>query len=280
MMPFGLALAARAVAAFPVALEAPTARTLGCAWWALDAPRRRAVAANRGALRARFPGHRPFARYLLALFGWLRLLGLTRAQVRSRTRVEGAAPLHAARRAGRGAVLVAAHVGEWEWGAAALAARGLEVVAVAGIQMRPGWSFALARAKARLGIEVVGPDASPARLVRALRRGAVVALLVDGDVATARAAADLLGRTALLPLGPSRLAARTGALLVGGRCERDPARAGRYRVRLALLGDTPDPAAPLAETHAFALVTDWLARTLADNADRWCLFRPFFEPVS
>src|SRR5690349_14100678 len=135
MMPKGLALAARAAAAFPEALDAPWARTVGAAWWALDVPRRRAVALNRRALGARFAGHRPFARYLLALVGWLRLLGLTRAHVRARTRVSGLAALHAARRDGRGTVLVAAHVGEWEWGAAALAARGLEVVAVAGVQM-------------------------------------------------------------------------------------------------------------------------------------------------
>jgi len=132
--------------------------------------------------------------------------------------------------------------------------------------MRPAWSAALARAKHDLGIEIVGPDASPARLVRALRQGAVVALLVDGDVATARATAVIGDREAQLPLGPARLAALTGAALVAGRCERDFAAARvAYRVRLTPL---PEP--------TFTAVARWLESTLADNAEAWCLFRPFF----
>jgi KDO2-lipid IV(A) lauroyltransferase len=194
--------------------------------------------------------------------------------VRARTRVAGLLPLLEARDAGRGTVLVAAHVGEWEWGAAALAARGLEVVAVAGTQMRAEWSGALSRAKRALGIELVGPDAATSRLVRALRRGAVVALLVDGDVATARRAANLGGSRAHLPLGPARLAARTGALLAAGRCER--AGGDAYHVRLAQLDaglDSGDEAA------RFERVRAWLAATLAEDPGQWCLFRPFFEPA-
>jgi len=266
MMPWGLTLAARAAAALPPAFDLPLSRAVGIVWWAVDGPRRHAVTANRTALGARFAGHAPFARHGLALLGWLRLLRLSRAQVRARTRVQGIAAMHRARDERRGTVLVAAHVGEWEWGAAAVAARGLRVVAVAGTQMRPAWSAALARAKQDLGIEVVGPDASSARLVRALRQGAVVALLVDGDVATARAVAMIGGRAAQLPLGPARLAALTGAALVAGRCERDFS-TGRvaYRVRL-----TPLPEA------TFAAVACWLESTLADNAEAWCMFRPFF----
>ena len=110
-------------------------------------------------------------------------------------------------------MLVAAHVGEWEWGAAALAAAGLPVVAVAGVQMRADWNPALRRAKERLGIDVVGPDASPVAWRARCARGAVVALLVDGDVVTATAPAAVAGRRIALPLGPARLAARFGARL-------------------------------------------------------------------
>jgi lauroyl/myristoyl acyltransferase len=277
-----LTLAARAATALPPALDRPLSSLAGLAWWSVDARRRHAVGENRAALGARFAGHAPFARHGLALLGWLRLLGSSRASVRARTRVTGLATLHAARDAGLGTVLVAAHVGEWEWGAAALAARGLAVVAVAGVQMRADWSPALLRAKRDLGIEIVGPDASPTRLVRALKKGAVVALLVDGNVATARGAATIGGRTARLPLGPARLAALTGARLVAGRCERDfTARGVLYRVRLTPLdgdGSGPD-AVREREARAFTAVADWLERTVVENAAAWCLFRPFFDPM-
>jgi lauroyl/myristoyl acyltransferase len=269
MMPSLLSLASRAALLTPPRFDRPLAEVAGRLWCAADRGRRAAVHGNRSALRARFPLHAPFVHHLEALAGWLRLLGSSRASVLARSSVEGWGSLLGD--TGRGTVLVAAHVGEWEWGAAALAARGLEVVAVAGTQMNPAWNPALARAKLSLGIKIVGPAQSPARLVRALRRGAVVALLVDGDVATARRPAALGAARAELPLGPARLAARAGARLVAGRCERDGA---RYRVRLTALdrglarGD---------ESARFEAVRGWLTSTLAEDPGRWCLFRPFFS---
>jgi KDO2-lipid IV(A) lauroyltransferase len=269
-----LFLASRAASLLDPASDAVVAGVVGRAWCALDRPRRAAVRANRTALAARFPLDRPFIRYVASLLGWLRLLGLTRADVAARTAIDGLAPLVAASEDGRGTVLVAAHVGEWEWGAAALAAAGLPVVAVAGVQMRADWSPALRRAKERLGIEVVGPDASPVRLARALRRGAVVALLVDGDVVTATAPAAVAGRNVSLPLGPARLAARFGARLVAGRCRRDPADPARYLVTLTPLDATPGDAGDEARLHA--RVAAWLGTVLAAGPGDWCLFRPFF----
>ena len=274
MTPRALAFLARAAALTPAGFDRPLAAVAGRLWCAADGARRTAVAGNRAALGARFPLHAPFVRYVETLAGWLRLFGASRATVRARSSVDGLAVVLDARAAGRGTVLVAAHVGEWEWGAAALAARGLEVVAVAGIQLRPAWSEALADAKRELGVSLVGPGASPVRLARALRRGAVVALLVDGDLATARRSAQLGTRRALLPLGPARLAARTGARLVAGRCER--ASAG-YRVRLTPLdaGLAPDD-----EAGRFESARAWLTSTLKENPGRWCLFRPFFEATA
>ena len=277
MIPATLSLASRAASALSPAGDRLVGRALGPAWCALDAGRRRAVEANRAALAMRFPTARPFERYVESLVGWLRLLGLSSPQVRSRTTIEGLAPLLAAARARRGTVLVAAHVGEWEWGAAALAAAGLPVVAVSGVQLRTAWTPALRRAKERLGIEVVGPDASPVRLARALRRGAVVALLVDGDVVTARCAADMSGCSVDLPLGPARLAARFGARLFAGRCHRESDDPSRYRITLAPLDDGTGESAPaLAEAVLHARVGAWLDATVREAPGAWCLFRPFF----
>ena len=270
MTPPVLSLASRAALLTPPRFDRPLAAIAGRLWCASDPGRRAAVRGNRAALAAHFPLHAPFVHHLEALAGWLRLLGSSRASVLAHSSIDGLTPLLAD--PSRGTVLVAAHVGEWEWGAAALAARGLEVVAVAGTQMRAEWNPALALAKRSLGIEIVGPSQSPARLVRALRRGAVVALLVDGDVATARRPALVGAAQAELPLGPARLAARSGARLVAGRCERD---SGGYHVRLSALDQG---LAAGDEAARFEAVRAWLAATLAEDPGRWCLFRPFFVP--
>lgn len=283
MLPRTLALAARMAALLPPAADRGLAAAVGPAWCALDSRRRGAVALNRRALAARFRLSEPFSAYTATFFTWLRLLDLDPAGVRARTDfrgLEGANGLRIDAGFG-GAVLVAAHVGSWEWGAAALAAAGLPVVAVAGTQMNAAWSPALARAKARLGVEIVSPSAGVRPLVRALSRGAVVALLVDGDVATARAPAVVAGRTALLPRGPARLAARTGAALWAGRCSRGSG--GRHTVSLERLAPPRPPIASEAgalEARHQGRVARWLDATLREAPGAWCLFRPFFAEPS
>ena len=276
MAPTSLSLASRAAFVLSPGGDRMLARTLGPAWCALDGGRRRAVEANRAALAARFPLARPFERYVESLLGWLRLLALGPGDVSARTTIEGLEPVAAAARDRRGTVLVAAHVGEWEWGAAALAAAGFPVVAVAGIQMRAAWTPALQRAKQRLGIEVVGPGASPVRLARALRSGAVVALLVDGDVVTARAPASVGGHVVDLPLGPARLASRFGARLIAGRCRREAGDPGRYRIRLEPLDSRDGDGPALDEAALHARVAAWLDAVVREEPGAWCLFRPFF----
>ena len=255
-MPRTLALAARAAALTPPVLAA----ALGRLWCAADPGRRRAVARNRRALDAPFPLHAPFTSYVHALAGWLRLLSASRAQVLAASRVEGLEPLLAAARARHGTVLVAAHVGEWEWGAAALAAHGLEVLAVAGTQMSPAWSPALARAKAALGVEVVGPSA--ARLVPRCARGAVVALLVASDVATARRDARSSAharRCRSVRPGWRRARARAGR---GRERAREPLRRAARRARRRARGRRRERA---LRAHA-----RWLEATLREAPGAWC----------
>ena len=283
MLPATLALAARAATLLPPAADRPLADVAGRAWCALDPGRRRAVALNRSALGAAFPLPAPFSAWTRSLFTWLRLLRADAAWVRDRSTFEGLEGPHGLRAAAarRGVVLVAAHVGSWEWGAAALAAAGLPVVAVAATQMNRGWSPALVRAKARLGIEVLGPERGSLPIVRALGRGAVVALLVDGDVASAVWPARVGEATVLLPRGPGFLAARTGAALWAGRCEPDGR--GGHAVRLVALA--PDAPATkdsfrAREAELQRRVARWFEATIDEDPGAWCMFRDFFPSLS
>jgi lauroyl/myristoyl acyltransferase len=103
-----------------------------------------------------------------------------------------------------------------------------------------------------------------------------VALLVDGDVATARVPAQLAGRPALLPFGPARLVARTRAALFSGRCERGPG-GDTWHVRLEELAPGLD-GAPEARLHE--AVAGWLERTVLEDPGRWCMFRSFFAAAA
>jgi KDO2-lipid IV(A) lauroyltransferase len=226
------------------------------------APAARAAAA-RGASTA-------YARFLLE---YLRLHDRAPSAVSRLVAFDLDAGSEAALSGGRGLVVCTAHVGNWEVGAQALAARGARVAVVAGAQFAPGWRRAVARAKARAGIQIVGPGESPRRLLRVLAEGGAVCLLVDGDLYARGWPARVAGCRISLPSGPARLAARSGAALVGSLCLR----AGfGFRVEMRCLGATADgPVADALLLHA--AVAAWLEAALERHATEWCVFRPFFE---
>ncbi|MDD3643144.1 MAG: lysophospholipid acyltransferase family protein [Candidatus Krumholzibacteria bacterium] len=176
--------------------------------------------------------------------------------------------------AGRGAIFATAHIGNWELPALYLASLGYRLHAVAGVQMNPLLTGPLREAKERRGIAVIGPGSSYRRLLRALGAGGIVALLVDGDVYTGGAQAELLGRRIVLPGGAARLAAMTGAPVIGAYCRRigdDRSRIHMERVLGA------GEAADIGIDRAHRMIAGALGRFIAGNSDQWCLFRPFWR---
>src|SRR5690606_2315108 len=89
------------------------------------------------------------------IISMLRLAGESAADVVARTEVQGFELLRDAVDAGHGAVLVTGHLGNWEIGGAALAARGLPLDVVAQRQANPLFDRAVVRARERLGMRVI-----------------------------------------------------------------------------------------------------------------------------
>ncbi len=124
---------------------------------------------------------------------------------------EAVATFAAARAEGRGVLLATAHLGNWELMAAALAARGFAVHAVAAAPRSGPLHRWLAAHRARLGVSVIAPGGGARTLVERLRAGQAAALFVDQ--ATGRRCRDLpvFGRPAPTPTTFPRLLALTGA---------------------------------------------------------------------
>lgn len=161
----------------------------------------------------------------------LRLSRLTPADVVAATRVPPEIDaLKAAVAAGTGAVLVTGHLGNWEVGGAAMAARGIPIDAVARRQANPYFDRLVNDARARLGIRVIPRHGATKATLRALKEGRVVALVADQDARAAGVFVPFLGRPASTPRGPAVLALRTSAPLFMATMVRDPD--GGYRVRI------------------------------------------------
>ncbi len=129
-----------------------------------------------------------------------------------------------------GALVATAHLGNWELMAAALAARGHAVHAVAARAQRGPLFRWLDRERAAFGVRTLHPGDSGRRLARLLGQGASVALFVDQATRERSRPIPFLGRPAPTPVTLERLQALTGARVVFAWTFRDGA--GRHHVHL------------------------------------------------
>jgi KDO2-lipid IV(A) lauroyltransferase len=211
--------------------------------------------------------------YVRFLIEYLRHLGRDPEELGQRVLLAPEPRVVAALERGRGLVVCTAHVGNWELGALALARLGRPVTVVARPQFLPSWRARVREAKESAGIRVISPEGSIPVLAQALEKGGIVGLLVDGGGFSRGAPARIAGREVLLPVGPARLAALSGAVLAGGTCRR--VGPDRFAAEMApLAGTEHEPIADPGVLHA--AVAAWLEGTLLEFPGGWCVFRPFF----
>lgn len=144
---------------------------------------------------------------------WARLPDLDEQALQQRVELEGLEHLETALSRGRGALVVTAHYGLWELIPAAVRAHlpGLDLAAVGRTLRNPYLFDLIIRRRAAGGGDLLPQDARA--ILRALRRGAVIGMLVDQYTSERRTGvlAPFLGLRAWTNAGPAMLALRTRA---------------------------------------------------------------------
>ena len=142
--------------------------------------------------------------------------------------LEGVERLHAALSAGRGAIVVSAHLGNWELLVRGAAAAG-RPVHVLTKRMHRRWAETLWRLARRGGASLLHAQGSGRAVYRALSRGEVVAFVLDQHAPEASALRlPFFGRPASTSAGLARVALHSGAPVVPLFTWREPN--GRHRV--------------------------------------------------
>jgi KDO2-lipid IV(A) lauroyltransferase len=174
--------------------------------------------------------------------------------------VEGWEAIEEARALGRGVIMVAGHLGNWELGGAYIAARGVPVDAVVRRMANPLFDRYLTRTRERFGISVVYDADAVRRTPRALRDNHGVAFLFDQGVkGLASTFVPFFGRPAKTPRGPAVFALRFGVPVVFGVALRQPD--GRYRLSFERI--------PVADTGARDRDVDDLVARYTATLERW-----------
>jgi Kdo2-lipid IVA lauroyltransferase/acyltransferase len=217
-----------------------------------------------GHLRKGFPEredgwHRRLARASFRHLGresmaTFRLGSMGPREIRARTEVVGLEALQRAVAAGKGAIVVTGHFGNWEVGGAALAAYGIPLDVVAKGQRNPLFDAELNRNRARMGMTVIERREAPRRVLRSLRGGRVVAIVGDQNVRRGGVFVNFFGRPASTARGTAVFALRTSCPIFMGFARREPGFPQRYRLMLDPVeftptGDMEEDALRLTEAH-------------------------------
>ena len=251
-------------------------RALGRAWAGLDA---RHVAIAEDNLRRAFPDWdaarvRATARGVYAHFGrvlldLLWMAGRGRAEILRHVEVDGGGHVEAALGAGRGALLVTAHIGNWELHGVAHG----HVFGPIGVVARPLDNAAL---DARLcdfrrlpGNTVIYKRRALAQVLGLLRENRAVAIVVDQNVQEGDGVfVDFFGRKAATTTVAAALALKTGCALIPARTTIDGG--GRYHLRY----ERPVPVDATADRGAELVrvtqaLTAAIERWVRDTPEQW-----------
>ena len=135
--------------------------------------------------------------------------------------IDGEEHLRTALARGKGAVVVGAHFGNWEWAAACAVARGFDLAVVVNQASDQGVTSTIDSAREACGYRVLQRD-DLRGMLRQLRSGGMLAILPDQHQRDNSILLDFLGLPAWTAQGPAVLAMRTGAALVPSFGIRQP----------------------------------------------------------
>ena len=171
--------------------------------------------------------------------------------------------------ADRGAALVTGHCGNWEWLNLALGAAGVGMTVAARELQDSRFDEVARRLRGRFGGEsALRGKGAGAKLLQALRRGKVIGLLIDQDIAAPGVFAEFFGRPAWTPVGAALLPLRADRPVVTGFAARQPDGTMRLSfdppIMNAPAGDLQTEAARLT-----ALLTARIERQVRAYPEQW-----------
>ena len=158
------------------------------------------------------------------------LPGASREEVLARVeRVEGWELVEAALAKGKGLLIVTGHLGNWEFGGAYFAARGVAIDVVTRGMANPIFDAYITRTRRQIGMEVIHDKDAVRRTPRSLRDNHAIAFVSDHDaLGLASTFVPFFGRPAKTPRGPAVFALRFEVPTVFVGVLRQPS--GRYAI--------------------------------------------------
>lgn len=155
---------------------------------------------------------RNFGKYLVEFFRMAQDVDL--AYIKEKVEVEHLDYIDEALKKGNGAILMTAHIGNWEMGGVFLSLLGYPATAIALPHKERPVNDLFNHQREVKGITVVPMNTSVRKCLETLRKNGLIAILADRDFSNHGEVMDFLGRKALIPKGAAIFSMKTGAPIV------------------------------------------------------------------
>jgi KDO2-lipid IV(A) lauroyltransferase len=166
------------------------------------------------------------------------------------------------------AVMLSAHLGNWELVAQGGVANGIPIMCVAKQIGTPAMTALLTRQRASIGQEIIPMEGAVRPLIRTLKAGKSVGLLVDQnmDISEGGTWCTFFGLPVCVSMTPATLARKLGIpiIFVWAR----PLKHARYRIECSDVF-MPDPSVP--DPVRTQKLSEAIERVIRRNPSYWCL---------
>lgn len=214
-----------------------------------------------------------FAKYLVDFFRFTRI---DKEYIDRYIGLEGLERVDAALTRGKGAILLSAHIGNWELGAAALSLSGYPISAVVLTHQNKKINDFFTRQRMRGKMRPIEIGATLRACYRTLKGNGLLALLGDRDFTKNGLRIEFFGKIALIPKGPAVFAYREGAAILPTFMVREPDDTFRLFIDEPIYADPrKDEASAIA-----GLMKQYLASIescVRKYPSQWYIFRDLWE---
>lgn len=180
----------------------------------------------------------------------------------------------------RGIMFITLHYGNWDMGAAGLAAYGYPVNVVAETFPHPAMNALVQGSRRHLGMKVTPMEKVGPSIIRALHRGEVLALLIDVPEPGGTVRVDFFGAPTEVPVGPARIALRSRARVMPAVVMRVKGEEEKLRpvmdfdLTYERTNDEDEDVRRLTQQ-----IMSSLERLIRSDPDQWFIFHPMWNRV-
>lgn len=220
---------------------------------------------------------RNFAKYLVDFF---RFAKIDNEYIQKNIKIENVHYFDETLKKGKGAVVLTAHLGNWELGGVVIALCGYPfwVVALSHKNKKVN-DFFISQRQSK-GIQVIPLGNAGRQCFNLLKKNKLVALVGDRDFTEKGVKVDFFGKKTFLPLGPAFLSMKTQAPIITGFMLRNPDDTFTLTINKPIEIDIKEPAVKPDKEENLLRIIDTYKVVLEDYIrkypDQWYMFRRFW----